>query len=194
MKFSEEQLEQYRTLGYVIFDCPFPESLTVDCMAAVEKAAQDPSEGPADGSKRNHFYLRPQVDDSYWCSLDHSLPFLKVILHPEFIELGRQLNGVRGYLSAQRGHQRAGPEPLGVVAPRRRAGMGGVHALLLRGVARERVSAHRSGQSHRAAHSARGEGRQAQGGAGELRLRQKRTAGRTSSSTRRFPWRWNLTR
>ena len=60
MKFSEEQLEQYRILGYVIFDCPFPESLTVDCMAAVEKAAQDPSEGPADGSKRNHFYLRPQ--------------------------------------------------------------------------------------------------------------------------------------
>ena len=64
-------------------------------MAAVERAARDPSEGPADGSKRNHFYLRPQVDDSYWCSLDHSLPFLKVILHPEFIELGRQLNGVR---------------------------------------------------------------------------------------------------
>ena len=38
MKFSEEQLEQYRTLGYVIFDCPFPESLTGECMAAVEKA------------------------------------------------------------------------------------------------------------------------------------------------------------
>ncbi len=94
MKFSEEQLEQYRTLGYVIFDCPFPESLTGECMAAVEKAAQDPSEGPADGSKRNHFYLRPQVEDSYWCSLDHSLPFLKIILHSEIIELARQLNGV----------------------------------------------------------------------------------------------------
>ena len=33
MKFSEEQLEQYRTLGYVIFDCPFPGSLTEECMA-----------------------------------------------------------------------------------------------------------------------------------------------------------------
>ncbi len=93
MKFSREQLEQYRSLGYVIVDCPFPESLTEECMAAVERVAQDPSEGPADGSKRNHFRLRPQVDDSYWCSLDHSLPFMKIILHPEIIELARQLNG-----------------------------------------------------------------------------------------------------
>ena len=93
MRFSDAQLEQYRTLGYVIVDCPFPESLTEACMAAVEGAARDPSEGPADGSKRNHHRLRPQVEDSYWCSLDHSLPFLKIILHPEIIELARQLNG-----------------------------------------------------------------------------------------------------
>ena len=89
MKFSEQQLKQYRNLGYVIFDCPFPERLTEECMAAVEQTSQDPSEGPADGGKRNHFFLRPQVEDSYWCSLDHSLTFLKVILHPELIELGR---------------------------------------------------------------------------------------------------------
>ncbi|MCY3736483.1 MAG: phytanoyl-CoA dioxygenase family protein [Gemmatimonadaceae bacterium] len=93
MKFTQEQLEQYHDLGYVIVDCPFPESLTEACMAAVEGAARDPSEGPADGSKRNHFRLRPQVEDSYWCSLDHSLPFLKIILHPEIVELARQLNG-----------------------------------------------------------------------------------------------------
>ena len=55
MKFSEAQLEQYRTYGYVIVACPFPERLTEECMATVEKAAQDPTEGPADGSKRNHF-------------------------------------------------------------------------------------------------------------------------------------------
>ena len=101
MKFSEAQLEQYRTHGYVIVDCPFPERLTEECMAAVEKAAQDPSEEPADGSKRNHFRLRPQLADSYWCSLDHSLPFMKVILHPEIIELGRQLAGDQRYLYAQ---------------------------------------------------------------------------------------------
>ena len=93
MKFSEAQLEQYRTYGYVIVDCPFPERLTEECMATVEKAAQDPTEGPADGGKRNHFYLRPQLEDSYWCSLDHSLPFMQIILHPEIIELGRQLAG-----------------------------------------------------------------------------------------------------
>ena len=94
MRFSDGQLEQYRTLGYVIVDCPFPESFTEECMAAVEGAARDPSEGPADGSKRNHHRLRPQVEDSYWCALDHSLPFLRIILHPEIIELARQLNGV----------------------------------------------------------------------------------------------------
>ena len=49
-------------------------------------------QGPADGSKRNHFYLRPQVEDSYWCALDHSLPFMQIILHPEIIELARQLS------------------------------------------------------------------------------------------------------
>ena len=38
MKFSEAQLEQYCTEGYVIVACPFPESLTEACMAAVEKA------------------------------------------------------------------------------------------------------------------------------------------------------------
>ena len=73
MKFSEAQLEQYRTYGYVIVDCPFPERLTEECMAAVEKAAQDPAEGPADGGKRNHFHLRPQLEDSYWCA-PRSLP------------------------------------------------------------------------------------------------------------------------
>ena len=93
MRFSEEQLGQYRSLGYVIVDCPFPESLTEECMAAVERVARDPSEGPADGGKRNHFRLRPQLEDSYWCSLDHSLPFLRIILHPEVVELARQLNG-----------------------------------------------------------------------------------------------------
>ena len=30
---------------------------------------------------------------SYWCALDHSLPFLQIILHPEILELARQLEG-----------------------------------------------------------------------------------------------------
>ena len=109
MKFSEEQLAQYRTEGYVIFDCPFHESLTEACIAAVEKAVGDPAEGPADGSKRNHFYLRPQVEDSYWCALDHSLPFMQIILHPEIIELARQLNEDRDIYLRNGGINEQGP-------------------------------------------------------------------------------------
>ena len=95
MKFNAAQLEQYRTLGYVIVNCPFPEHLTEACMEAVEKVAQEPTDGPADGSKRHHFRLRPQMADSYWCALDHALPFMNIILHPEIIELARQLAGHR---------------------------------------------------------------------------------------------------
>ena len=152
MKFSEEQLEQYRTEGYVIVDCPFPESLTEACMTAVERAVQDPSEGPADGSKRNHFYLRPQVEDSYWCTLDHSLPFMQIILHPEIIELARQLNEDRDIYLRNGG--------INEQAPNRSVGWhidGGpgwaefMH--YFSGASRvERVSAHRPRQSHWTAH------------------------------------------
>ena len=37
--------------------------------------------------------LKPQIDDSYWCSLDHSLRFLRIELHEEIVELARQLTG-----------------------------------------------------------------------------------------------------
>ena len=92
MKFTDAQLELYRSRGFAIVDCPFSETLTEACMAAVEKVARNPSEGPVDG-KRNHFRLRPQLADSFWCALDHALPFMQIILHPEIIELARQLAG-----------------------------------------------------------------------------------------------------
>ena len=82
MRFNDAQLEEYRERGYAVVDCPWPEQLTEACLAAVEKVARDPSEGPEDG-KRNHFRLRPQITDSFWCALDHSLPFMRIILHPE---------------------------------------------------------------------------------------------------------------
>ena len=93
MKFDQAQLDQYETKGYVIIECPFPEELTHACQDAVEPAAQDPDSGLPD-SKRNHYRLRPQVEDSYWCTLDHSLPFLRIILHPEILELARQLQKI----------------------------------------------------------------------------------------------------
>ena len=90
MQFDNAQLDQYETKGYVIIECPFPHELTHACQEAVDRATQDPDAGPSDG-KRNHCRLRPQAENSYWCALDHSLPFLRVILHPEILELARQL-------------------------------------------------------------------------------------------------------
>ena len=92
MRFSEAQLEDYRTKGYVIIDCPFPGELTERCLATVENVAIDPARNSTDG-KRNHFRLKPQVPDSYWCALDHSLAFLQIELHAEIVELARQLTG-----------------------------------------------------------------------------------------------------
>ncbi len=92
MKLSSSQLEAYRRDGYIIVDCPFPQTLTLDCQSAVEKVAIDPESVTAD-TRRNHFRLAPQIPGSYWSALDHSLPFLKIILHPEILEMARQLAG-----------------------------------------------------------------------------------------------------
>jgi hypothetical protein len=91
MKLSAEQLTQLNTDGYVIIDCPFPRALTDACLEAVDKVAIDPE--LSDDAKKNHYALAPQIPDSYWCQLDHSLPFLQIELHPEIVDLGRQLAG-----------------------------------------------------------------------------------------------------
>ncbi len=92
MKLSLSQLEAYHRDGYVIVDCPFPQTYILHCQNAVEKVAIDPALITAD-TRRNHFRLTPQIPGSYWSSLDHSLPFLKIMLHPEILELARQLAG-----------------------------------------------------------------------------------------------------
>lgn len=90
MKLSSSQFEAYHRDGYVIVDCPFPQTLTQDCRNALEKFAIDPASVTAD-TRRNHFRLAPQIPGSYWCALDHSLPFLQIMLHPEILEMARQL-------------------------------------------------------------------------------------------------------
>ena len=90
MRFTPEQVEQYNSTGYVIIECPFAPELTERCLQAVEKVAIDPALNTTDG-KRNHYTLKPQVPNSYWCELDHSLSFLQIELHPEIVELARQL-------------------------------------------------------------------------------------------------------
>jgi len=89
MKFTPDQLAEYNERGYVIIDCPFPQEFTDACLQAVEKVAEEPI--PDEDRKKNHHRLRPQLPDSYWCKLDHSLPFLQIELHPEIVELARQL-------------------------------------------------------------------------------------------------------
>jgi hypothetical protein len=92
LKFTDAQLEQYQTNGYAIIDCPFPAGLTDDCMRAVRKVSSkdETFEKVWNG---NHYRLKPQTPESRWCDLDHSLPFMQIILHVEIIELARQLEG-----------------------------------------------------------------------------------------------------
>ena len=89
MQFTKDQIAQYQKQGYVIIDCPFSQSLTQACLDAVEKVAEEPS--PDEDGKMNHHRLRPQMPNSYWSKLDHSLPFLQIELHTEITELIRQL-------------------------------------------------------------------------------------------------------
>ena len=90
MRLSTVQLTQLETDGYVIVDCPFPRSFTGACLQAIEKVAVSPGT-LTDDSKKNHFSLSPIIPDSYWCALDHSLPFLQVALHEEIVELIREI-------------------------------------------------------------------------------------------------------
>ncbi|MBT3604555.1 MAG: hypothetical protein HN521_15975 [Candidatus Latescibacteria bacterium] len=89
MRFTSNQLTEYNELGYVIVDCPFPQSLTNACLEAVEIVGEEPS--PEEDGKLNHHRLRPQMPNSYWSKLDHALPFLQIELHAEIVELIRQI-------------------------------------------------------------------------------------------------------
>jgi ectoine hydroxylase-related dioxygenase (phytanoyl-CoA dioxygenase family) len=93
MLLDPKQLEQYHRDGYLVIDAPFPKSLTDACLAAVAAYERDPAEVSAIDTKKNHFTLMPAVPDSYFSALDHSLPFLRVMLHPEIVEIARQLEG-----------------------------------------------------------------------------------------------------
>ena len=65
------------------------------CLAAARQlqARCSPSQVSEIDSKGNHWRLLPATENSYWCQLDHSLPFLQTCVHTEVVELGRQLAG-----------------------------------------------------------------------------------------------------
>jgi hypothetical protein len=87
---------------------PVPRAITDACLAAVEKVAVNPHELSND-AKKNHHSLAPQIADSYWCQLDHSLSFLQIELHPEIIELARQLSRINDIYFRNRGINELAP-------------------------------------------------------------------------------------
>ena len=94
MRLDPEQLEVYERQGWLVLDAPWPRELTAALKSAVDVVAADPDEvRTAGGHKWTHHTLAPQLPGSYWCALDHSEDFLQVMLHPEVLELARQLEG-----------------------------------------------------------------------------------------------------
>ena len=80
--------------GWIVVDAPWPRELSAALRSAVEVAAEEPAAvRVAGGHKWTHHTIKPQVPGSYWTALDHSQDFLAVMLHPEVVELARQLEG-----------------------------------------------------------------------------------------------------
>eukprot|EP01043_Picozoa_sp_COSAG02_P002909 COSAG02_NODE_68_length_42582_cov_52.351129_45_plen_360_part_00 len=80
--------------GWLVVDAPWPRELTAALRPAVEVATEDPvAVREAGGHKWTHHTLKPQLSGSYWTALDHSEDFMAVMLHPEVVELARQLEG-----------------------------------------------------------------------------------------------------
>lgn len=76
--------------GFIILRDAFPDMsrLTENFVQAYRACSH---EGPLVEGVGNKFLTRPQVPGSYWSTLDHSLPALRIILHEDVVELGRQL-------------------------------------------------------------------------------------------------------
>ena len=93
MLLNPQQLAQSHRAGYIVVAPPSPASLTEDCLAACAAYARDPAEVAPVDTMQNHYTLMPAVPGSFFCALDHSLPFLRVALHPEIVEIARQIEG-----------------------------------------------------------------------------------------------------
>jgi hypothetical protein len=89
------ELQTYNCDGYVVIAIPSGTDLTALCLDAARRLQlrATPEEVASLDGKGNHWRLRPLTAGSYWSALDHSLPFLQTCLHPETLEIGRQLAG-----------------------------------------------------------------------------------------------------
>jgi hypothetical protein len=94
MRLDAQQLDEYSRQGWLVLDAPWPRALTEALRTAVDAVAVHPQVvRAAGGHKWTHHTLAPQMPGSYWCALDHSEDFMQVMLHPEIVELARQLEG-----------------------------------------------------------------------------------------------------
>eukprot|EP01052_Picozoa_sp_SAG31_P025025 SAG31_NODE_2168_length_6266_cov_11.946976_2_plen_337_part_00 len=96
MLLSEAQLASYAVDGYIVVPCPWPHSMTQVLQEAVLTNAASEAEMAAENAhaRSTQFRLLPQPDTGSQCNfLDQSLEFLQVMLHPELLELARQLEG-----------------------------------------------------------------------------------------------------
>ena len=90
MQLSKKQINSYNTFGYVVIKAPIFRISLKECVKYSRAELQPIGKKIID---TNHFRLQPQVTDSCWCALDHSLPFLQMELHHQVIELAKQIEG-----------------------------------------------------------------------------------------------------
>eukprot|EP01046_Picozoa_sp_COSAG06_P005469 COSAG06_NODE_245_length_19176_cov_167.625151_3_plen_229_part_00 len=95
VRLTPEQADEYEELGFVVIDVPWAPQLTEECLAATAllQSAATPEEVSEIDTIGNHWRLKPITPGSYWSAVDHSLPYLSIITHPEVVEIGQQLAG-----------------------------------------------------------------------------------------------------
>ena len=96
MLLTNEQLAVYEADGYIVVPAPWPTKLTVRLQSAVDQVAASEHilEELNAGARSTQWRLQPQPDTGSGANvLDQSFEFLQVMLHPEVIELARQLEG-----------------------------------------------------------------------------------------------------
>ena len=96
MLLTDEQLAVYRADGYIVVPAPWPGALTSRLQSAVAAVAapEQQLEELNVGARSTQWRLQPQPETGSGANvLDQCLEFLQVMLHPEVIELARQLEG-----------------------------------------------------------------------------------------------------
>ena len=94
MLLTEDQRREYEERGFIVLrDVPEIAPVTERMVQVYQSVAEATPEWEDAAAPTNKFRTAPIVPGSYWSELDHSLPFLQVILHPQCLELAKQYLG-----------------------------------------------------------------------------------------------------